>query len=653
MNDWKKEDGKSQGRDSGDKRQPNGAPPTLPAQREAAEAERERLGRPPPLPRSLPLGTVPPRAPAPDEAEQQTAPPTASSPPPENEPRESEPPAEPRSSVTPARISKQCPGEILVRFYGKTDVGLVRDHNEDNFMAVDLEQGRRGMDETSGRALAEGLGVTLGVCDGMGGAAAGEVASRLAIDTVTEVLQAWKPTEDRDIFARRLVRAMEEAGYRIHRAAKADRTRRGMGTTATIVAMMDKVMFVGQVGDSRAYLYRNGKLNLITKDQSLVNQLVEAGELTEEEAEGFEHTNIILQALGTAATVQVDLTFLELCKGDQLLLCSDGLSGVVHQDVIAETMAEADSLKQCCERLIELANAGGGPDNITVVVATFDGEGLKAPDEKIPALYQQYPLPADDDAGRTELPESVISARRHALSGDYILEILGGSKEVPVERTQGETRWGWIAAALGIAAIGIAAVMWMWPRAPASLPPEPELEITPSFPVQVASDAQGELVVDGELVSNLGDERPVSLFLTAGDHQYILRRGTETVAAGMFTVAEDGDNLVKIGATPPVLDASVAEQPPGDASTIDAAPGAATKVAADTGAAPTEGVEEPRKRSLAGDAQRERSNAPPQRTTPPAKRNAPASQDEVGGAHSSETTTSPREASQRVPESQK
>src|SRR5262249_56200310 len=132
------------------------------------------------------------------------------------------------------------------------------------------------------------------------------------------------------------------AGLRILSEAKLDRTRRGMGTTATIAALLDNYLFLGQVGDSRGYILRGDRLVQVTRDQSLVNQLIEAGQLTEEEAETFEHNNIILQALGTADTVQVDLTYVLLKRGDTLLLCSDGLSGMVRNDEIREVLRSTD-----------------------------------------------------------------------------------------------------------------------------------------------------------------------------------------------------------------------------------------------------------------------------------------------------------------------
>jgi serine/threonine protein phosphatase PrpC len=206
----------------------------------------------------------------------------------------------------------------------------------------------------------------------------------------------------RNELARRLVRAIEAAGLRIYQEAKLDRTRRGMGTTVTAAALVDDHLFFAQVGDSRGYVLRNGQLVQLTRDQSLVNQLIEAGQLTEEEAETFEHNNIILQALGTADTVQVDLTFCELRRGDMLLLCSDGLSGMVRFDDIREVLRGTVEPIDACKLLTERANLAGGHDNITVVVVQFDGEGLRATGADVDALkYCKYALP-EEPADNTE-----------------------------------------------------------------------------------------------------------------------------------------------------------------------------------------------------------------------------------------------------------
>src|SRR5688572_28342987 len=277
-------------------------------------------------------------------------------------------------------MSEAEAGEICLRVFGRTDVGQVREHNEDNFLVGNLSTGGRGLMEADREQRVGARGTALGVCDGMGGAAAGEVASQLAVDIIYEKLSEGPPPKDHDDLARRLVHAVEEAGARIFNEARADRTRRGMGTTATIAALMDSRLFVAQVGDSRAYILRGSRLVQVSRDQSLVNQLIEAGQLTEEEAETFEHNNIILQALGTAETVQVDLTYVDLEQGDRLLLCSDGLSGMVRGDELKEVLLACQDPLEACRELTDRANRAGGHDNITVIVADFDGAGLPAHD---------------------------------------------------------------------------------------------------------------------------------------------------------------------------------------------------------------------------------------------------------------------------------
>jgi len=289
--------------------------------------------------------------------------------------------------------------DIFLHLFGRTDVGQIREHNEDNFLVANLTAQRRSLLEEDRRQVVGRRGTVLGVCDGMGGAAAGEVASQLAVDIIYEKLLEGDPPASRDDLARRLVEAIEEAGVRIYNEARADRTRRGMGTTATIAALVDARMFVGQVGDSRAYVLRNGDLCQVTRDQSLVNQLIEAGQLTEEEAETFEHNNIILQALGTAETVQVDLTYVDVCRGDRLLICSDGLSGMIRAAEIREVLAGVEDPLEACKQLTERANLAGGHDNITVIVAHLDGEGLHEQSAVEPVAYRKYALP--------ELPASM------------------------------------------------------------------------------------------------------------------------------------------------------------------------------------------------------------------------------------------------------
>lgn len=286
-------------------------------------------------------------------------------------------------------------GKIRIRLFGRTDVGRIREHNEDNFLVADLTQGARGLMENIRTHVVGQNGTLFAVCDGMGGAAAGEVASKLAVDIIYEQMQAGGPPRHRDEFARRLVRAVEVAGMRIFAEAKLDRNRRGMGTTATAAALVDDHLFLAQVGDSRGYLLRGDQLNLVTRDQSLVNQLIEAGQLTEEEAENFEHSNIILQALGTADSVQVDLTYVKVRTGDTLLLCSDGLSGMVRAEELRQALLGHPEPIDVCKVLTDKANEAGGHDNITVIVVKFDGP--RPPNaEDPPAKYTKYVFQTED-----------------------------------------------------------------------------------------------------------------------------------------------------------------------------------------------------------------------------------------------------------------
>jgi len=308
--------------------------------------------------------------------------------------------AEEKKDAAPARKP------VKVQICGVSDVGQVRPHNEDNFIIADLGENKRGM-EGVGEVNIVDRGAVLGVCDGMGGAAAGEVASQLAVDIIFQRMSSGDRPDGRDDFAQRLVAAIESAGLRIFSEAKLDRSRRGMGTTSTIAGLVDDHLFLGQVGDSRGYIYRGERLVQVTRDQSLVTQLIEAGQLTEEEAETFEHNNIILQALGTSETVQVDLTYVELRRGDVLLVCSDGLSGMVRADDIRETLAKEKQLDLACKALIDKANDAGGHDNVTVVLARFDGEGIPplADGDAEGLKYAKYPLPEPKPSSSQTIPE--------------------------------------------------------------------------------------------------------------------------------------------------------------------------------------------------------------------------------------------------------
>ncbi|GAC1682712.1 MAG: protein phosphatase 2C domain-containing protein [Gemmatimonadaceae bacterium] len=290
-------------------------------------------------------------------------------------------------------------GPVIVDVFGRTDVGRTREHNEDAFVVADLTQDNPSLLPAVRTHQVGERGSLFMVADGMGGAAAGEIASAMAVDVVLEELRMrWLrgPQRDGESFASAIRAAATAANGKIHLYAGEHPELRGMGTTATIAGILGDTLFVGQVGDSRAYIVRAGTIRQITKDQSLIQKLVEAGELTEADAEQSDRRNIILQALGPEAVVRVDLTHQQLRRGDVLVLCSDGLSGQVKKEEIAEVVAAEPDLSRVCRELIDRANAAGGPDNITVVAARFDGDGLEPPTATDAVGHQVLTMPGDE-----------------------------------------------------------------------------------------------------------------------------------------------------------------------------------------------------------------------------------------------------------------
>lgn len=289
-------------------------------------------------------------------------------------------------------------GSVQVHVFGRTDVGRAREHNEDAFLVADLGTGNTTLDERLERHVVGDRGTLFMVADGMGGAAAGEIASALAVQTVVDELRTrWAATgqKDPEAFAAALKVATDVANAKIHRMATEQPEYKGMGTTATIAGMLGDTLYLAQVGDSRAYLVRDGVARQLTKDQSLTQRLVDAGEMTEEEAEQSERRNIILQALGPEPSVRTEITHQQVRRGDILVLCSDGLSGLVRPNEIARIVTEERDLKMACKRLIDRANANGGPDNITVVVARFDGDALVSASAGDAVGHQVFTMPGD------------------------------------------------------------------------------------------------------------------------------------------------------------------------------------------------------------------------------------------------------------------
>jgi serine/threonine protein phosphatase PrpC len=273
--------------------------------------------------------------------------------------------------------------DVIANLFGCTDTGRTRTHNEDAFLVADLTsmQPIPISDGVVRREIGE-RGILLMVADGMGGAAAGEVASALAVETVLDSLrtQTAAPSDGASPAAlgQQLFAATHAANDRIYRHAADHPATRGMGTTATVAGAVGDTLFVVQVGDSRAYLIRDGHAEQLTTDQSLLQQLVAVGSLTAEQADASVGRNIILQALGTEPTVVPELTTQILRRGDVVVICSDGLSSVVPKQELARIVTAAPDVASACREAIAAANAQGGPDNITVIVAQFLGTGLVA-----------------------------------------------------------------------------------------------------------------------------------------------------------------------------------------------------------------------------------------------------------------------------------
>jgi serine/threonine protein phosphatase PrpC len=285
---------------------------------------------------------------------------------------------------------------VVVHVFGRTDVGRTRDHNEDAFAVADLTANRATLQPDVRTHISGERGSLFMVADGMGGAAAGEIASAMAVEVVLRELERlWMNASrhDAEAFAQALKRATATANAEINAFATQHPEYRGMGTTSTIAGLLGDTLYLAQVGDSRAYLIREGVARQLTKDQSLMQKLVEAGELTEEEAEHSERRNIILQALGPEMSVKVDLTHQVIRRGDVLVLCSDGLSGQVSKEEIAQIVSEEHDLVAVCKRLVDRANENGGPDNITVIAARFDGDGLEVAGQADEVGHSVFPLP--------------------------------------------------------------------------------------------------------------------------------------------------------------------------------------------------------------------------------------------------------------------
>lgn len=247
---------------------------------------------------------------------------------------------------------------------GMTDVGSTRDHNEDDFY------------------LSDGKEALCVVADGMGGHRSGEVASAMAIKAMVKYYRETMSDEDYstnsptgedgeevNLIEYRLREAVLNANTAVFTAASESELYQGMGTTIVLGYFTNEGAYFANIGDSRAYRFRDGKLVQRTEDHSLANEYVRMGILAAEDIEYFPYKNVITRACGLADEVEVDVHFEEMQVGDLFLLCSDGLSDMIKDSQLEQIFNEEDDLEKLCNRLIDVANENGGEDNITVIVA--------------------------------------------------------------------------------------------------------------------------------------------------------------------------------------------------------------------------------------------------------------------------------------------
>jgi serine/threonine protein phosphatase PrpC len=246
--------------------------------------------------------------------------------------------------------------------YGETDVGCVRESNQDSF------------------AVVRHLGLFM-VADGMGGAAGGEVASRTTIEHVQRAVEDGETTWPIDTSIRgpesgprRFIAGIHRANRQVYKMAREDWTRRGMGTTFVGLLLLARCAVIAHVGDSRVYRLRSGVLERLTSDHSLANHLVERGYLKPEEVATYPRRNVITRAVGTRETVEVDARIVDIRPGDTFLLCSDGLHADVPDQAIAEILQQPGLPTTIVGRLIDRALEAGGSDNVTALLVRLDGD---------------------------------------------------------------------------------------------------------------------------------------------------------------------------------------------------------------------------------------------------------------------------------------
>lgn len=263
---------------------------------------------------------------------------------------------------------------VLTSIYARSDKGSVRENNEDNFIVADILTGKSySAPQSIERSLERNL-LLLAVSDGMGGASAGEIASAVTVYSLkAELIRLSAVGNSVD----RLTEAVKQVNNVVLRLGESCQELKGMGATLTAVLIEGARAYIAEVGDSRAYIIRQGRIKQVTVDQSLYAMLAETEGYKGKQMPAATSKNVLLQSLGGQPSVQVALSTVELRAGDHLLLCSDGLSNKLENDEIRKLVERSPNLEAACRTIIDVAKRRGGEDNVTVILARFDGTGLR------------------------------------------------------------------------------------------------------------------------------------------------------------------------------------------------------------------------------------------------------------------------------------
>jgi PPM family protein phosphatase len=333
---------------------------------------------------------------------------------------------------------------------GTTDAGRKRRRNEDSFVREPP---------------------LFAVADGMGGAQAGEVASRLAAAAFREFHEADELDPEERVAA-----IIQEANRRIYERARSDAQASGMGTTITAALVWGGSVAIGHVGDSRAYRLREGKLEQLTEDHSLVADLVRSGRLTPQEADTHPQRSVITRALGTDLEVDVDTFTIEAEANDVFVLCSDGLTTMVDDEEIAQTVVKADSLEHATKALVKAANRAGGEDNVTVVLFRLEGEPASIEDTAVAPPNGRGETDLEDTLSGVEAPAALAASPTAVLEREESEETQAWGRRLDAEEPQRKPakppkrrRWGrrlfWSVLGLTFVLAVIAAAFWALSRA--------------------------------------------------------------------------------------------------------------------------------------------------------------------------------------------